>query len=78
MTKSACLLRQCTARAVSIPDLTGTQRLSAISFDYNSAVLNNVENVDNGAVRTFKLGGAVTTTLLKKYWAQISKQATVL
>ena len=61
------LLRQCTARAAATPDFTEAQRLNAISFDYNTAVLKNVENVDNGTVRTLNLRGAITKTLLKAY-----------
>ena len=71
------LLRQCTVRAAATPDLTEAQRLNAITFDYNTAVLKNVENADDGTVRTLNLRGAITKTLLKTYWAGVSKHATV-
>ena len=66
------LFRQCTTRAISITNLTKPQCLSAIAFDHNPALLNNVKNVDNGDVRTLTPRRTVSMTPMINYWSKIA------
>lgn len=68
------LAAECTARERSTYG-DGPQVLKAAAMEYNSVVLRNLQDAKNNYV-ALMFRGTVTDTVLKKYWAGLSKFTT--